>query len=629
MMNSVIIGLLVAISIVVEYMLLENDEERMVFSEKLMTGVVMGALVGCINYFTVKVVILTPFFLIAMIALMSLLIAWWKAEGATLAELVPMVALAIICFLVAKSTAWAAASLVESPFWSSVVVFIPTAMLIGTIGFFISDSFLDYSLFKSESGEDDGAFAALGWGTAVLAAILIFFLAVSQIAWGDIGSRVGYTNASREEASLSSEDFVYTDDTDEYAPAKTDSDEWYGFYNLSLQDDDDSSNDYNFGYEPEEEFDAEAMDFELRERMKLDPALAAADTAWLDANVGTRYLGEFYESCKGDWAKTINLAKIRFMADQSAYYKNLDAFFAFLDSADEVKVEYRDSGLDDQMYMNPFTVDGVPDVIVMETPDHDGWFLVYTFVIKGTPVDVAYRIDCGFQPTNVEEVMHITPKPQPEKVKEPETTKAKKKTTPEPETKAKKKTTPEPETKKPKKPEPETTKPEPTKPKPTKPEPTKPEPTKPEPTKPEPTKPKPTEPETTHPVKDKSKGTKGDVVKPNDDPGPGEDTNNGKDAKTSKKDQDTNSNHFDSYDEYTKAVKELEKVNKEQKKGGDDNTPSTPKPKKDTKVDSNADKDQGNGNIDTPTPTKEPAKKADDNKPITTEPAGQWDGPAD
>lgn len=172
-----------------------------------------------------------------------------------------------------------------------------------------------------------------------------------------------------------------------------------------------SEDDFNFGPEPDADTASE-YDADFRERLQSDPALGAADIAWADAWLGTRYLGEFYESCNEDWAKTINAAKEAWIKDPDAYKQTLDAFFDMLNTAD-VKVT-AGNGLEDQMYMNPYTVDGTPDVIVLVTPDHTGKFLTYYFTIKGTgKVKVSYRVECGYQPTNVEEIMGITPQDKP------------------------------------------------------------------------------------------------------------------------------------------------------------------------------------------------------------------------
>lgn len=351
-------------------------------------------------------------------------------------------------------------------------------------------------------------------------------------------------------------------------------DSWVYYYNLELQSDQMKDNDFNFGSNPyAESYKASDYDTVLRYRMSKDPALAAGDMAWLDAIVGTRFLGEFYESCKGDWAKTINTTKDAFGTNQSLYYQTLNAFNEFLDSADAVTVDYQTSALDDQMYMNPYTVSGVPDVIVMKTTDHAGYYLTYTFIIKDNKFKVAYRIDCGFQPTNVQKVMNITPVPQPTPTPTPQA-----EPTPAP--------TPQP-----------TPTPTPT---PT------PDPTPtggnggdPTPTPTPQTEPTPTP--TPTPKKDPSKTPKINTEPNDDDPGPGPSTNNGVGSTTAPADQPSNSNHGTTQD-YNQAVQDLKDTNANQKTGSDNSTPSTPAPTPSTNVDNNADKGNGGAPINDPTP---------------------------
>lgn len=213
---------------------------------------------------------------------------------------------------------------------------------------------------------------------------------------------------------------------------------WH-FYNADIQDNGVAADDFNFGPNPVyENLDLEqvkkaisgkapsdsvkveslisaaetmVMDQDFRDRMRNDPALGAADMAWFDSLVGTRYLGVFYDECDEKWDATMNAAKEAWMEDGEDYNKTLDAFFAYLDSATKVEVKSLNKRLSDQMYMNPYTKNGVPDIIVLKTDDHSGWYLTYTFTIKETKtVEVMYRIDCGYQPTDVAKVMNVTAK---------------------------------------------------------------------------------------------------------------------------------------------------------------------------------------------------------------------------
>ena len=464
--------------------------------------------------------------------------------------------------------------------------------------------------------------------------------------------------------------------------------ETWHFYNTDLQDDGIAANDYNFGLNPvtgtpeavakltevmerkglkdkismEEligEIDPKDVDKDFRERMRKDPALGAADMAWSDSILGTRYLGKFYSEAKEQWDVAMNEAKEGFIADKDSYYKTLDAFEEYLDSADKVEIRKQTTGLNDQMYMNPHTVDKIPDIIVMESADHAGWFLVYHFTIKETAEkEIMFRLDCGYQPTNVAKVMKVKAQKNPTK----KTKKVQNKTvvapvvttqpiqTPQgqvtvtntftstvvpdrPKSDHHHKSDPDPTPDKPN-PDPEPVKPDPDPVKPD-PDPVKPDP-EPTPTppgpdpipvpddpKPEPT---PTDPDpipvppdpTETPIKDPTKGTE---VLPNDDTGPGEDTNNPADPEHSTKDLPTNSNHL-TPDEYDKAMEDNRSANEDSRQGGDSNEPSTPAPTPDTNVDNNGDTGTGYGGIDVPTPTADSS--------VSDDPAGEaWDGPPD
>ena len=493
-----------------------------------------------------------------------------------------------------------------------------------------------------------------------IAVIALGATIMNGIAWDELRSNSEPAMAYNQvEQSQTETEVVQTTETQPTVSAAPSA--WYHFFNTDLQGED-SEDDFNFGPNPiQQGLTAKEYDQIFRETVRADPAIGAANLAWFDAKVGTRYLGEFYDSCKQDWAKTMNEAKLKFMADQGLYNRTLDAWFSYLDSAvTEITVFHATSGIVDQMYMNPFTVDGVPDIVVLKTLQSQGDFLKYKLQIKGSSettdgngsaqeISFMTRIDCRFQPSNVAQVMKITPQPQPTK-QTPTTTPTK----PTPTTPTK----PTPTT--PSKPTPTTpSKPTPTTPsKPTPTTPSKPTPTTPsKPTPTTPSKPTPTTPSKPTPTpvpsynKDKTKGTTGDVVKPNDNPGTGPNTNNGVGSTTSSKDKPTNSGNGMTYPEYKQEVQEIKEVNQTQRTGKDNNTPSYTPPSttvttKDSTgktttttttkptVDNNGDKGNGSQSapINNPTPVVQPAKSAETNKPITnteSNPAGEWSGPPD
>ncbi len=218
---------------------------------------------------------------------------------------------------------------------------------------------------------------------------------------------------------------------------------WFAFYNPSLLRDSDASNDYNFGYDPNPLHESRAPEFyhnDLKNRMMIDPALTAAEMGACDRAFGTRFIGEYYDRCQGDWMSAMNLAKTKFMEmTKSAYLANLDRFFEFLNSL-EKRVEYRYRIR--PLLMNPFTASGVPE-IQEGFIEGEGWCLVYTFYTNAQALEVVFRIDCGYPPVSIADVVEPTtqsvPEPQPTTVA-PETT-TQESTTEAPET-----TTAEPKT---------------------------------------------------------------------------------------------------------------------------------------------------------------------------------------
>ena len=104
---------------------------------------------------------------------------------------------------------------------------------------------------------------------------------------------------------------------------------------------------------------------------------------------------------------------------------------------------------------------------------------------------------------------------------------------------------------------------------------------------------------------------------PNDDPGPGPDTNAGVGATAAPAEQPENSNNFGSYDEYRERVDGLAEVNGNQGTGNEPTTPTVVVPQ--AKVDNST-----GGNINTPTPVTVPATAADTGEAIASNPGGAW-----
>ena len=488
------------------------------------------------NFLLTKAPDLAVVFGVALIATMAYIAYWWHKGGSEIIEMLPFIGMEIVLFMELRAVCLMfSAKLSLDGFAHSIVSITPVVLLIGAVGFFVVDALAYNNKVPAKRA-------------AAVATVAVIALTVLMNMKGGASS-------------------IAT-----AAPGP-----WYHFYNSDLQNDEDKDNDFNFGPSAyAETTTAETADKEFRERLAKDPALGAADMAWLDSIVKTRFIGVFYDEADGAWDAAINKAKEGWLkAGEDEYKKVVNTFFNYLNKATKVEIIERTSGLDDQMYMNPVTIDGVPDVIVLETENHTGHFLRYTFEIKGEEFTVEYRLECGFQPCNVQAQMGI--KPQNTPIVPTNTPEPSPSPTPTPTP------TPEPE------PEPE-------------------------------------------PKKDPSKSK----VLPNDDDGPGENTNSG--GRESTKDKPTNSNHM-TYPEYKNEIEKLKEINENQRVGGDSNEPSTPTPPN-TTVKSNAEDGTGNGGVDAPTPVKEPAKAAETKQqtggaitetgqPITSESMGHWAGPDD
>ena len=561
MLNGIIVGsTVVLLMLAAEWV--SSKQLRMVdYVFAGIYGLLAGMIIALAPLFVKTSYILAPFALIVTVLMMGFLVYWWSSPRA----LLPLVAVMAILFFVAKAAAVMAAAPIGSGFLKSLLLIVPEMVLIGAIGTMLVNLLWVYQ---------NGKFKILAISLGIVAGIIALLILLFRVNWADLPRSVATTETETETTGSSTTGAVRTLNTNRGPIVFSGA---IGFYNLALQADNVSENNFDFGFCPSLALTAEDYDLDLRTRAAQDPALAAAIMAWWDAITGTRFTGRFYETCKGQWADAINMARDEFMADPDVYYEALVPFYRVMDEAKVfIRMGYN---LNDQMYMNPYTSSGVPDVIVMKT-DQDGIFLVYTITIKGNTFEVPYRINCGYQPTNVQEVMNIVPDDSPRQAYTPETNPPRREE--------------QPETNPPRREEQPETNPQ---------------------------------PETSAPKKDPSKTPKVNT-EPNDDPGPGSSTNNGVGATTSTADQPTNSTSYETPQEYAKVVEELADINANQATGADDNTPTTASPPS-TTVDNNGDTGNGGAPINSPTTVAPPAEVADTGQAISDNPGEAWGGPPD
>ena len=155
-----------------------------------------------------------------------------------------------------------------------------------------------------------------------------------------------------------------------------------------------------------------------------DPALGAADMGWHAALMHTNeFLGDFYSQWKEKpdaYMRAINSAKDGWVKDRDAYWAEVRHFINVIQAADKISIEYRTDITDHMYQFGAKTLEEnktiIPGVSVMESADHKGYFLTFTYnVMETRVVKVSYDISRGFVPANVAEVVHVTPAKNPNK----------------------------------------------------------------------------------------------------------------------------------------------------------------------------------------------------------------------
>jgi hypothetical protein len=314
-------------------------------------------------------------------------------------------------------------------------------------------------------------------------------------------------------------------------------------HNNDVQNDGDDTNDLNFGLSPEANKSADYYYKEFVQTLYDDPPFLAATALSLDAELGTNYLDQVQYvggNEKTNWLDRANGANLILCPSKELTTRTAQAIEGYLDTV-VVKKEVRSAKVAyDQIYMNPHTITGVPELVVYETEAENSTYLVLTCMLKNGEIhELWYHIPCRYQWSipDAEKTIGVTPSkksssggsngnnPSPSPSPSPSPTPSKN-------------------------------------------------------------------------VKDQSQRK----AIGNDDKGPGEKTI-GEDPNHSTKDRSDNS-PSGSYQDYKNNQKNLEETNKNQKTGSDNNTPSTPAPSSQTTVDNNGDKGTGNGGINTPTPVQ-------------------------
>ncbi|MBR3176313.1 hypothetical protein IKF26_02855 [Candidatus Saccharibacteria bacterium] len=590
-MLSVVLAVIIFVLLMVANKWLFTKRGGIPFGRWLEAAII-GGVVGIVNYAS-PMIHGSPWAVILFLGMLAVYV-WlcfsWKQEGSEAKEVIPYIIVALLMYLTCESAAWATALLVTDATLRSFITTLPLIAMIGSIGYMIYN-LLNFHYERCHRQEDTKKAERFKTAKTIVAIIVILLIVLSLFS--GVSWNFSATPADEQEQEQVEEQL----DEPEVGLS------WYRFYHYDLVNDNNLEDDFDFGPSAySTSTTAMVAKEEHFKRIEEDPALGCATFANFDVRLGTDFMipGEHYDQYWSDgyWTTLINKRVQYYMANPGDYDIAVERWEAFVNKYARVTLDYQ-GALTDQMYMVSLTSLSeleAPEVIVMETTQPYGHVLNYWFSIKGNSVIVPFRTECGFQPTNVAEVMREIPRSNPNKKSSTSSSSSSKGSSSSSSSSSSSGSSSS-------------------------------------------SSGSGSSSGTvsgsgsnTRTTKDKTQGVQGDLVKPNDNPGPGPDTNNGFGAWYSTEDQVENSNHMSSYSEYEDTVDKLEEINQNQRRGGDSNTPTT-KPADTTNdkttVDNNADRGTGNGGIDSATPVSKPATEAETNKAINDSPGEAWGGPPD
>ena len=526
-------------------MLADGKKKKKSLSARL-KPVIIGAVVGAITYFSPlleETMWMSIGFLAIMLGLYVYLVYWFIQEGGYVKELIVFVVIALLFFWPTKAAAVDVATIFENGFLISFTFIIPILAFFLSVGIMVANYFyfLYVEIDKVYKGDDEDASYKKEAKKGFRKALCIGVCCVTGLAL--VATFATGTNNYYNQSA-------YAADSDaEIGSVPSDVFEGAHFYNADLQNDGNEQNDFNFGPKPPHNQARE----EFMNRLSEDPFLVANTAMALDYTQGTDFLGQIlyvgYRE-KNNVLTQVDAATRVLAADEDLFNRTSEAVKGFLKSG---KAKVKSKNVYAEVFASPYTVDGIPATVVYVSEMGQEDVLEFTFEFKEgtkTKTNTDFHINCGFQWSNG--VVEATGASPIKSLSRPGNGS---------------------------KPRPGGTGDNPKKPG---------------------TGDSPNKPSYS---KDPGKAPTNDTEK-NDDPGPGQDTNNPKDPQHSKLDT-PDSSTSGSYTDYKNHVQELKDTNTNQKTGEDSNTPSTNKPSTNTKVDNSG------GPGKTPQKPKPPETKED------------------
>lgn len=447
--SSIIEGIVLFVTMMVASRLFARSEQRSVASGEIARAAILAGIVAAVNCFLPLFRPGTMFYWMAPVGLgimagfVVYLMYWWHQDGSGWGELLAFVIVVVVsCLFTMKAVAWMNVALITSQdaFLVSLVLVIPTVSMVVSIGYFVTDLFHHrYNLYGRDF--DRIMMYISGAATALILILLVCFrinwqaapsldeMTKPTIAEVEVDDTVEDMEESEEMEDSMTTAVEEVPDTEEAPTATTAVAEttipvieatWYKFYHYETLKNESLLDDFDFGLSAwSEGITAEQVMEEHFRRIEQDPALGAATFADFDVRLGLDFLnpGEHYDQnwSDGYWTTKINQCAVAYAADQNRYDVLVGRWENFVRTYAQVKLMYVENVVD-QMYMVTLTSQNeweAPEVIIATTDQPSGHILSYVFLIKGNEFEVPFRSDCGFQPTNVAEVMKETPKENP------------------------------------------------------------------------------------------------------------------------------------------------------------------------------------------------------------------------
>lgn len=508
-------------------------------------------------------------------------------------------------------------------FWSYAILALPIVIpfifagLVTTVFFIVkSQEIKDNENLTAEDEDRANSLSVDAWIMAILFAVLAVVAVATRINFTSEGRPVKeeivvtdmvVAEAAQiaeaepaEETPLIDED---DEEEEEEITEETAEDEpWFKFYNLKLLEDEDKTNDLDFGPDPtkgvsEDKLkDPQWSNKKIRKLMSCDPALTTAIAVDIDDAFGAGIINTvmywYFEKTSipvlGNDEDIANFVTRLFRDNEDIFRKAQALVYEHLDLFEW------DTGIaetcEDKMAMGVSAIDDTPNILFLKSKQKMKRFFRGTASIRGTKVEVAYNVTDGFIPTRVEKV-YVPPKPTPTPTSTPTDNDGKKKVV----TPTQKKTTPTTKTT-------DTTDYTPV--------------TTPSNTN---TNPVPSVPVIKDPSKSPDFGNAGGN---GDNPGPGEATIGDSDRWSTKEDMVNDSVHM-TYPEYKEVIEKDKKAEPEVATSPTASEPTKPNPNPELPITA----DSNEKEIDKPTIVeKELPKKAEDNKPINSTPVTSWGG---